>query len=94
MAPKNNAHKSASDLAKTLSDGPQASAVPVKPVLSYGRGQISTTLGGGKVTLYLNGAMNATSAERLANAGTLSAGEYVECLIFGTRVIVIGPVGG
>jgi hypothetical protein len=81
-------------LAKKLSDGPQVAPVPNFPQLSVGRGVIVTNPGGGKVTLYLDGGTTAVSADRLASAGTFSVGTIVECLIVGTRIIVLGPFGG
>jgi hypothetical protein len=81
-------------LAKTLAPGSQATPLPTIPNLALGRGTIVTTPGGGKVTMTLDGGTTVITADRLAGCGTLSAGMFVECLIFGTRIIVLGPFSG
>lgn len=94
MADLSRLSASTAHLAKSLSDGPQVAPVPTSPEMSWGRGTIVTTPGSGKVTMTLDGGTTIIKADRLASCPTLSAGEFVECLIIGTRVIVFGPFGG
>lgn len=81
-------------LAKKLAPGPQVTPSKPSVALSVGRGEILASGTSGQVTLYLNRSPTAVKADRLASVPPLKKGDIVECLIVGTRIIVLGPFGG